>query len=74
MSINGYTRKSTWGGTFHPLPPGSYHLRVSYPYLFSKEMSPGELMVDIAPGQVISVKYDVPVFIFMKGKLVVSGA
>ena len=74
VTINGYSQKSTWGETFHPLPPGSYLLRVSYPYLFSKEMSPGELMVDIAPGQVISVKYKVPVFISMKGKLVATGA
>ena len=74
VSINGYSQKSTWGETVHPLPPGSYHVRVSYPYLFNKETSPGDLMVDIAPGQVISLKYSVPVLVFMKGKLVVSGA
>ena len=72
VSINGYAQRSTWGETFHPLPPGSYQVRVSYPYLFIKEASPGDAIVNVGPGQAVTLRYKVPVFVFLKGKLTIE--
>lgn len=63
-----------WGKMVFPVAPGRHHVRASARYLFWTNAMANEIAVDVAPGQVVHVRYKAPWITVLKGKLEVTGA
>lgn len=62
-----------WGETFVPVAPGHHTVRCYVPYLFLREMGASTVEVDVAPDQVVAVRWRAPFFVLMAGKWTVEG-
>jgi hypothetical protein len=50
-----------WGRTFHPLPPGQYHIHMFVPHTWSLgEFGPADYVALVHPGQVLELEYAPP--------------
>lgn len=68
------TGKQPWGKVTFPVAPGPHQVRVSVRYLAMTNAMANEIAVDVAPGQVVHVRYRAPWLAFLKGKIEVVGA
>jgi hypothetical protein len=73
LTINGYPQRRKWGRHFIELPPGTHHVRVSFPYLFTDHCGPADAMVPIYPGMATRLDYEAPLIVFMGGTLRMYG-
>lgn len=63
--------KGKWGENLIPLTAGRHTVTAWYPYLFIKQASKAELVIDVAPGQVAQLSYrpHVLYIVFLPGRL-----
>jgi hypothetical protein len=57
-----------------PIPHGWHTVRCWFRYLYFSKAGESTVTVDVAPGQVVSVSYRAPMFMFSPGKWTVNGA
>ena len=63
-----------WGETFIPVTPGRHTVRCWFRYLYLSKAGNSTVTVDVLPGQVVSVGYRAPWFMFSPGKWTLNGA
>ncbi|MCK2242426.1 MULTISPECIES: hypothetical protein [unclassified Crossiella] len=68
LTINGRPGPIEWGQTPIDLPPGQYHVKVHFHYIFM-DAGPAEAMIPIAEGQNVPVFYRAPAFMFAGGAI-----
>ncbi|MBP2477040.1 hypothetical protein JOF53_005912 [Crossiella equi] len=68
LTINGRPGPIQWGQTPIDLPPGQYHVKVHFRYIFM-DAGPAEATIPIAEGQTVPVFYKAPAIIFMGGAM-----
>ncbi|MGH9171410.1 MAG: hypothetical protein ACRD0Z_11140 [Acidimicrobiales bacterium] len=71
VTIDGVPTEVKWGEHFFPTPPGGHEVRVSFKYLW-RQMGENAISIQVEPGQVVSVHYRSPFFIFMPGSIKVA--
>lgn len=64
--------KGSWGDNPIQLPSGRHHVRVHWLFYWFMPVNKAEIVVDVPPGQVVTVDYKYRYFIFMPGKIWVS--
>jgi hypothetical protein len=69
IEINGMPQPARWGRQDISLPPGSYQVRIFFPYMGMKQCGLAELAITLPDGQWVSVAYTPPFTIFQPGKL-----
>jgi hypothetical protein len=57
-----------WGQTFIPVAPGRHTVRCWFRYTFFTYAGDSTVTVDVGPGQVVSIGYRAPMFMFSPGK------
>jgi hypothetical protein len=57
-----------WGVTDIPVSPGRHQVRCYFPYLFYKAVGDSSIIVDVAPGQLVTVRWKAPWLVFLSGK------
>jgi hypothetical protein len=62
-----------WGETDIPVYPGRHQVRCYFPYLFYRAVGDSSIVVDVAPGQLVTVQWKAPWLVFLKGKWSVLG-
>src|SRR6516225_6572787 len=70
---DGYAIDQKWGTYFFPVQPGRHTVRCYVPYLFYRTMGDNSVWVDVAPGQVVDVRWHAPWLVFIKGTFKVTG-
>jgi hypothetical protein len=61
--------QTKWGSTFFPVPPGQHLVKIFFRYLWIKECGANSVMLTVPPGQVASIKYNMPPFIYAQGSI-----
>jgi hypothetical protein len=69
IEVDGTAYRRKWGTYAFDLAPGHHRVRVSFPYIYRKDMGANEIEFDLAPGQVRKVVYRAPYIVFMKGSI-----
>src|SRR3979409_2196682 len=59
--------RQKWGVTDIPLSPGRHQVRCYFPYLFLSAVGDSSIIVDVAPGQLVTLRWWAPWLIFLKG-------
>lgn len=72
IEINGVRYKKSWGESFFELPPGEYHVRISFPYFGKAECGANEVNVLVSEGQSKRVTYNMPPWMLAKGIIRIS--
>ena len=67
--VDGTVYMRPWGAAFFALPPGPHTIRVFFKYLFMNECGANTITVNVQPGQVTRVKYNMPPWMFARGSL-----
>ena len=68
--INGYAYRTKWGTQSWPLQPGRYTIEVFFKYLFLARAGPASIVVDVHPGRVTCLSYEMTVpWVFAKGSI-----
>jgi hypothetical protein len=62
-----------WGETDIPVYPGRHQVRCYFRYLFYRAVGDNSIVVDVAPGQLVTVQWKAPWLVFLKGKWSVLG-
>jgi hypothetical protein len=57
-----------WGITDIPVSPGRHHVRCYFPYLFHRAVGDSSIVVDVAPGQLVTLRWKAPWLVFLSGK------
>lgn len=70
IEIDGQVYKKRWGTHFFELPPGSHKITVYFRYLFMSRCGENSIPVEVAPGAVARVRYNMPPWMLAKGSLV----
>jgi hypothetical protein len=68
VEVNGQRQKRPWGLTTFDLPPGSYHLKIYFNYLFGPA-GIAEHQVNVYAGYATRLNYSPPFFVFMSGSI-----
>ncbi|WHT18070.1 hypothetical protein N8J89_33930 [Crossiella sp. CA-258035] len=68
LIINGRPGPINWGQTPIDLPPGQYHVKVFFRYIFM-DAGPAEAMIPIGEGQTVPVFYKAPAIMFVDGAI-----
>jgi hypothetical protein len=56
-----------WGVTDIPVSPGRHQVRCYFPYLFMRAVGDSSIVVDVAAGQLVTLRWKAPWLIFLKG-------
>ena len=74
VSINRQpAQRCPWGRRTFDLPPGTYELHVSFPYMFSDRCGPATILVPVYEAHATMVVYEAPFFMFSDGTMRVTG-
>jgi hypothetical protein len=57
-----------WGVTDIPVSPGHHQLRCYFPYLFYRAVGDSSTELDVAPGQLVTLRWKAPWLVFFRGK------
>jgi len=57
-----------WGDSFIPVAPGRHQVRCYFVYLFLSRAGDSAITVDVAPGQVVQLRWRAPWLVFLPGK------
>jgi hypothetical protein len=69
---DGIAVQQPWGTHFFPVEPGRHSVRCYVPYLWYRTMGDNSTWVDVAPGQVVDVRWKSPWLVFLKGSFTVG--
>lgn len=72
IEIDGQVHKRYWGTHFFELPPGTHTIKVYFWYCFMSRCGENSISVNVSPGAVTRVRYNMPPWMFAKGSLTVS--
>jgi len=72
VQINGYPKPFSWGRHFVPLEPGTYDVKIWFPYLFIKECGANSTQVTLNEGEVRNIQYYMWPFVLLPGSITVS--
>lgn len=72
IEINGNRERRQWGKHSFLLPPGTYEVSVSYPWLFAPECGKNTVWVSLEAGQVRKVTYRAGLIRYVPGKITAS--
>jgi len=72
ITINGESHRRPWGTHKFTVPPGSYEVSISYPWLFSPECGKNTAHVEIQAGQTKTITYCAGLIRFLPGAITVS--
>ena len=69
VSINESSYKKTWGKHTFELPPGQYHIEVSYPWIGSSECGKNSVDLELELGKESTVIYTARLIRYLPGKI-----
>lgn len=72
IEINGNKYPKKWGEHPFEVAPGEYTVKISFPYFGMKECGANQVKVSVAEGETKRIKYNMPAWMFAKGKITVS--
>ncbi len=72
VEINGKKQSLYWGAHRLEMPPGSYDISVSYPWLFSPECGKNTVHFDLKAEETKRVTYRAGLIRFVPGRMTVS--
>jgi hypothetical protein len=72
VEINGVKERRPWGVHRFTLPPGTYDVSVSYPWILSPECGKNTARVELELGAVRKIKYCARLIRYIPGKIEVS--
>ena len=64
--VDGHAYRDKWATYYYELPPGRHRVEVFFRYLM-RRAGYNSLDVELQPGQVRSIEYRAPFFLFRKG-------
>jgi hypothetical protein len=68
IEVNGQARSVPWGKQLGYFPPGRYHIRVWFPWMFGPA-NVARIEVDLPPGAIVSLTYETAFFVFQEGTI-----
>ena len=74
LTIDGEKVPGKWGKNFYPVAPGNHQVSVAWKMYWVLPVNKGSMQVSLAPGQVASLLYKVPLLVFLPGKLLPANA
>jgi hypothetical protein len=72
IEIAGTKERRPWGVHLFTLPPGTYCVAVSYPWLFAPECGKNSVWIALEPGQTRRVAYRAGLIRYVPGKISVT--
>jgi hypothetical protein len=72
IEIDGVVHRRPWGRSKFDVPPGNHRVKIYFHYLFKPECGANEIDVTVGDGQVASIKYWMPPWMFARGSLKVE--
>ena len=70
VSIDGgEAEKSSWGETTHQVDPGQHTVNVHVAYLFGSKVGKASTTATVGANETVSLKYRVPIIVYMAGSL-----
>ena len=72
IEIDGVPEKRAWGRSRFEVAPGKHRVKIYFRYLFKPQCGANEIDVTVDEGQVASVKYWMPPWMFAPGSLKVE--
>ncbi|MDX2362636.1 MAG: hypothetical protein QNK23_17640 [Crocinitomicaceae bacterium] len=70
--INGEMNRRKWGVTSFELPPGTYTVRIYFPYIMKPNCGENQVTLELKEGETKYIKYNMPPWMFSKGKITLS--
>jgi hypothetical protein len=72
IEIDGVAQRRSWGRSTFEVPPGTHRVKIYFKYMFKAECGANEIDVTTTAGQVTSIKYWMPPWMFARGSLKVE--
>ena len=72
ITINGASHRRRWGAHQFKVPPGTYEVSVSYPWLFSPECGKNTVHFEVQAGKRKTITYRAGFIRFLPGKMAVK--
>jgi hypothetical protein len=72
IEIDGVPERRPWGRTRFAVAPGTRRVKIYFRYFFKAECGANEIDVTVGDGQIASVKYWMPPWMYSRGKLEVQ--
>ncbi len=69
IEINGKKHKMKWGTHSFDLPVGDYVVKIYFPYMGKSECGANEVKIKLAEHQKTKITYNMPPWMFAKGKI-----
>lgn len=69
VTIDGMTSTEPWGTSIFPVKPGRHEVRISYQSFVKKNKRENSVVVDVAPGATVQIRYHTPRFSFSKAPI-----
>lgn len=72
ITINGEMHRRKWGYSSFDLAPGIYNIKIYFPYIMKPECGANRVTIELKEGESKLIKYNMPPWMFSKGKITVS--
>lgn len=69
IEIDGDRQRHAWGTSEFAVSPGQHRVAVGYPWAMMAMCGRNEIVVDLAPGQTVSVHYKARYLRFFRGRI-----